>query len=197
MDPMEPAAEPPKEQPSRLHALGECFLMLGVAFLFWALVATGGSLYAGTGSRFGYSKDQAVTADIEACHRRGPVSFDGLGYWWSCTATVRTPDGRTTHPTLRHSIARPADVGTTIKIRERCGNDNSDCSYGLSRPYVWGVLLRILSVVEILTIPFLLYVALLLFLGAVLTERAELRVRRLLGKLVGKKYAPTDPGPTA
>jgi hypothetical protein len=197
MSDMEPVPPDRPSQPSRLRALRDSFLWFGGAFAVWAVVATGQSLYAGVGSHFGYSKEQTVAADVQSCHRSGPVSLDGLGYWWDCAAVVRTPDGRTRRLMLRHSIAGQGDVGKTLSIRERCGNDNSGCTYGRPRNLAWGVLLRLLGIFKFLAVPVLLFVGLITFLGAVLTERAEYRVRVLLGKMVGVKPGPRNTGPAS
>ena len=194
MSEMEPVLPDRLSRPSRLRALRDSLLWFGAAFAVWAVVATGQSLYAGVGSRFGYSKEQTVAADVQSCQRRGPVSLDGLGYWWDCAAVVRTPDGRTPSLTLRHSIAGQGDAGKKLSIRELCGNDNSGCTYGRPRNLAWGVLLRLLGIFEFLAIPVLLFVGLITFLGAVLTERAEYRVRVILGKMVGVKPGPRSTG---
>jgi hypothetical protein len=183
-------------RPSRLRALRDSSGFLGAVFLIWAVVATGQSVYAGVGSKFGYSKEQRVVADVQSCRRRGPISLDGLGYWSDCVAVVRTPDGRTPRVTLRHSIASQSDVGKTLSIRESCGDENANCTYGRPRNLAWGVLLRLLGMVEVLSIPVLLFVWLLGFLGAVLSDAAEYRVRIILGKIVGEKPEPRFGGPS-
>jgi hypothetical protein len=44
------------------------FRWFGAAFAVWAAVATGQRLYAGVDSRFGYSKEQTVAADVQSCN---------------------------------------------------------------------------------------------------------------------------------
>jgi hypothetical protein len=181
-----------KPEPSRAYAIRSGLTFFAMAFALWAVVSTATSFYAGVGSRFGYSKEQSVTADVQSCERRGPVSGDGIGYWTDCAAVVHTPDGRQAQVTLRHSIAGPADVGRTLTIREQCGNDNSGCTYGVPRNLAWGVLLRVLHMVEFLVVPALVLVGLIPFISAFLTRKGEYRFRVLLGRTVGKKPPPFE-----
>ncbi|GGK98570.1 DUF6346 domain-containing protein [Mangrovihabitans endophyticus] len=76
--------------------------------------------------------DYPAVAEVGRCHRYGPVSLDGFGWFWACEVTVRTADG-TVHAVVDGSKVTPNDAGRQVRFREYC--DDSGCSYG--RPTLW------------------------------------------------------------
>jgi len=47
------------------------------------------SLYPGAGAIRPGASEQPVRATVKECHRVGPLSGYGMGYWWICQAAVR------------------------------------------------------------------------------------------------------------
>jgi hypothetical protein len=108
------------------------------------------SFYPGAGAVKSTPAEQPAEATVGDCQRVGPVSGDGLGYWWHCGVTVRTPDGREVETVVEHSVVTPDDRGKTIEFREVCyGKDNSDCRYGRPASRVWALALSMLGIVRI------------------------------------------------
>jgi hypothetical protein len=151
-------------------------LLLG-AVVLWLIVATAGSLYGGTGgSDTAGARQRDVTAAVESCHRQGPVSLNGLGYWWTCQARV----GAATVE-LRHSVATRADVGHGVPVHELCtGTNHAECRYGRIVAGGWGVLIRVLDLIRIFLVPLMLFGAALEFFGLIFGERPYERLRARL-----------------
>ncbi|HEY0534998.1 MAG TPA: DUF6346 domain-containing protein [Actinoplanes sp.] len=167
----------------RLAALrGGLVFLLGAAVL-WAVVSTAGSIYGGTGgSTAAGRQERDVTAVVQSCRRQGPIGGNGLGYWWSCRAVVGA-----TSIDLRHSVATPADVGRSVRVHELCTGDNhTQCGYGRPVAYAWGLLVRLLDLVEDILLPVLLFLACFQLYGAVFGERAYDAVRHRLTKGSGR-----------
>jgi len=104
-----------------------------VGAVLWLLLATTAiSLYQGVGAIGAKGpSEQAVQGTVQACHRVGPLSDQGLGYWWICDITVHADGRADTQGVLTRSIATPDQIGQTIELRERCfGEQNTDCGYG-------------------------------------------------------------------
>lgn len=98
------------------------------AVAVWLAVNTAVSLYGGLGSHRGEQRDQRdTTAHVVSCSRRGPISTDGIGFWWHCRATVARAGGGTAGIVLGPSVAGPSDVGRDIAVRSDCDNDGGDC----------------------------------------------------------------------
>jgi hypothetical protein len=95
------------------------------------------SLYHGTGELYvGRATDTKAVAYTQHCTRVGPVSVDGFGYWWDCSAAVNTADGRWADITTHGSMLTAADIGRKTNMIESCGtSDHRDCTYG--RPIAW------------------------------------------------------------
>jgi len=95
------------------------------------------SLYHGTGEVYpGRATDTPAVAYAQHCTRVGPVSGEGFGYWWDCSAAVDTVDGRWADITTHRSMLTPADIGRRTNMIESCRTaDHRDCVYG--RPVAW------------------------------------------------------------
>ncbi|WP_229397952.1 DUF6346 domain-containing protein [Micromonospora okii] len=108
------------------------------------------SFYPGTGAVKSTPPEQPAEALVGDCQRVGPVSGDGLGYWWHCGVTVRTRDGREVETVVEHSVVTPRDRGKAVEFREVCyGKDNSDCRYGRPVARVWALALSMMGIVRI------------------------------------------------
>ncbi|WP_405095281.1 DUF6346 domain-containing protein [Micromonospora sp. NBC_01412] len=117
-----------------------------VSFLVFATLA---SLYPGTGVVKSTPREQPAEATVGDCQRVGPVSGDGLGYWWRCAVTVRTPDGRQVETVVGHSVVTPADRGKPVEFREACyAKGNADCRYGRPVLRIWALALSILGMLR-------------------------------------------------
>ncbi|GAA2186261.1 DUF6346 domain-containing protein [Micromonospora lupini] len=108
------------------------------------------SFYPGTSVVKSTPAERRAEATVQDCHRVGPVSGDGLGYWWHCAVTVRTNDGREVRTAVCHSVVTPDDRGQAIEFREACyGKANTDCRYGHPAWRVWALALSMLGMVRI------------------------------------------------
>lgn len=108
------------------------------------------SFYPGTGAVKSTPAEQPAEAEVGDCRRVGPVSGDGLGYWWHCAVTVRTHDGREVNTVVDHSVVTPGDRGKVIEFREVCyGKGNTDCRYGRPAWRVWALAVSMLGIVRI------------------------------------------------
>lgn len=125
------------------------------------------SLYPGTGSGWWGPPERAAVAEVTTCQRLGPLSIDGIGYWWICEVTVRVEDGRVVTTVVDHSIVTPADRGRRIGFREACrGGGFTDCSYGRPVAREWKVALAALKLVEWTILAFFVFaIVVLLDLG--------------------------------
>lgn len=115
-------------------------IVLAVAYGLTLLYLTLAGLYPGTGSirPFGPT-ERSVQVTVESCHRDGPVSRQGLGYWWTCRISVQQDGGRV-EAFVGRSIASPQDIGKTIALREACnGPGRSGCSYGAPVSGLWSL----------------------------------------------------------
>ncbi len=106
----------------------------GTGFVLLLVFATVFNLYKGTRSGYLGPEEHPAVARVGACERLGPVSRDGIGYWWQCHATVRVADGRVINTVVDRSILTPADAGRAVEFREACkgqeGKHLTGCSYG-------------------------------------------------------------------
>lgn len=118
------------------------FLLLPVV---WLVVLLSGqtliSFYQGTGSVHLGPPERPAVAEVDECHRLGPISADGFGYWWECQVVVRTADGRVMEVPISRSIVTPDDIGQEVEFREACwGDNNTKCAYGRPVSIWWGLL---------------------------------------------------------
>ncbi len=125
-------------------------ITLVVAYVLVLLYLTVATLYPGTGFVRPYGPtERPVQATVEECRQVGPVSDQGLGYWWVCRFAVRHDDGRVTEAVLGGSVASPQDVGMTTELSEACaGPGASRCYYGKPVALHWSLsygLFRILG----------------------------------------------------
>lgn len=133
------------------------------------------SLYPGTGSGWWGPPERAAVAEVTTCQRLGPLSIDGIGYWWICEVTVRVEDGRVVTTVVDHSIVTPADRGRRIGFREACrGGGFTDCSYGRPVAREWKVALAALKLVEWTILAFFVFAIVVLLISAVLGHRGRL-----------------------
>lgn len=143
----------PQERRDRSQALRNGLLFALAAALLWFAFATVSSAYGGTGrSSSASSRERNVTAVVQSCHRQGPISLNGFGYWWTCRAAV----GAATVE-LRHSVATQQDVGRSVPVHELCANTNyTDCKYGRIDTVGWGGVIQALHLIEVFLLPLLL-----------------------------------------
>jgi hypothetical protein len=130
----------------RLHALAAVALFAVVGIVAHLVSLTVLSLYPGTDviKRIGpvtlNIPQRPAVGEVGECRRVGPVSGNGLGYWWQCRVQVRTGDGRKVQTVLGNSVVSPHDAGRPVELREAClGRGNSDCRYGRPVNRGWGI----------------------------------------------------------
>jgi len=133
---------------SRRKSLAIAAAFLGGAFVLWVAVNTAASAYGGLGShRFERRVQSSTTAHVLSCARRGPISLDGVGYWWHCRATVPRAGGGTAETVLGPSVAHPSDVGHDITVRSDCDNNDGNCNYGNDNPPWVGGFIQIAGII--------------------------------------------------
>jgi hypothetical protein len=113
-----------------LRVLADAIAIAVATFLLAGALWTVGNLnpgvYPSTEGRYRHG-----TADVQECHRVGPVSLYGFGYWWRCEAEMTFADGGLVTVTVGHSIVSPDDIGRLVPFLEHCeGKDYEDCRYG-------------------------------------------------------------------
>ncbi len=145
------------EHAKRSQALRNSLIYALGAVVLWLAVATASSLYGGTGRDESLdSREQNVTATVVGpCHRQGTISLNGLGYWWTCRATVGSAAVE-----LRHSVATETDIGRGVQVHELCTKQHhTGCRYGrVDRLGVAGII-EALHVIELAILPLLLFAA--------------------------------------
>jgi hypothetical protein len=162
---------------------------LGVVLLL--VFATAFNLYKGTRSGYLGPEEHPAVAWTGSCERLGPVSHDGIGYWWQCHATVRVADGRVVNTVVDHSILTPADVGHAVEFREACkteaGKQPSGCSYGRPSGRGWKGAMAGLMLVERALIALCGFCVVLCLVRAVLGRRGY---AKLYARLSRRRVAP-------
>jgi hypothetical protein len=144
---------------------------VGIVLLltFWTVV----DLYKGPGSGWIGWPERSAVAQVGDCHRLGPVSRDGFGYWWKCQVSVRVANGRVVHTVVDRSIVTPADRGRQVEFREACKSGTTECSYG--RPVAvargWRAALAAMGIIEWCLLAFCAFMALILLVRAVAGPR--------------------------
>jgi hypothetical protein len=77
---------------------------------------------------------------VERCRHVGPLSDQGLGYWWVCRVLVPAAGRGEIEAVVDRSIATKDDVGTTIELREACFDPPAaDCNYGKPAGAGWQI----------------------------------------------------------
>jgi len=127
------------------------------------------SLYPGTRSGWFGPPERAAVAEVQACRRLGPLSIDGVGYWWKCQVTVRVGDGRVINTVVDRSIVTPADEGRKIRFREACRRGGfTGCSYGRPVGRGWKAAMGALQLVEWTVLAFFAFAVVLSLVRAAL-----------------------------
>lgn len=107
------------------------------------------SFYPGTGVVKSSPPERPAVATVQDCQRVGPVSSNGLGYWWHCDVTVHTQDGRQVVTTVYNSVVTPSDRGKEVEFREACfGEGNSRCEYGRPSAWTWAMAVQALYIIR-------------------------------------------------
>lgn len=103
-----------------------------VACALLLLYLTLDTLYPGTGSFRPYGPtERPVHVTAEECRRVGPVSDQGLGYWWACRITFQREGGQVAEAVVGGSIVRPEEIGTAVTLYAACDEpDGTDCRFG-------------------------------------------------------------------
>jgi len=142
-----------------------------------AISTTLESFYPGTRSGYLGPQERPAVAEVGACHRLGPVSVDGLGYWWECDVTVRVEDGRVVQTTVDRSIVTPSDAGRQVEFREGCERGGlTGCTYGLPVGRGWKTLIGLGQYVERILLAFLAFVVVVCLVRAVLGRDGYIRL---------------------
>jgi len=134
----------------RIRKVGVAVFNLAGAYLCLLLATTLVSFYQGVGAIGAQGPtERPVRATVQECHRVGPLSYRGLGYWWVCDIAVQA-DGRPgTQGVLTRSIATPDQIGQTLDLLERCyGEGNTDCGYGRHTNVWWDIYLVVVRFVR-------------------------------------------------
>jgi hypothetical protein len=134
----------------RLSDLGSAAVLLLIMVALYLLTASVIHLYRGNQDVRGRPVTGG-TATVGACQRSGPVSRYGLGYWWTCEATVQLEDGRTVATRLTNSVVTPTDRGTLVPIVEVCDKSHH-CYYWRPGNRVVAVAMRLLDVAAVITL---------------------------------------------
>jgi Family of unknown function (DUF6346) len=151
-----PDGDTRKPAKRRLPALLGALISFLCAVVLWSVVATASSIYGGTGRVHQDDDSQRdVTATVQSCTRQGPISLNGLGFWWTCRVTIGAGTVE-----VRHSVATEADVGRTVRVHELCADtDYTDCKYGRPSSIGWAGLIDALHLIEDFILPLLLFLS--------------------------------------
>ncbi len=153
----------------RVLTAGRMLLAVLIALVAIFTFATVNSFHHGTGITRSSKEDRPAVAQVGDCARLGPVSADGFGYWWQCDIVVTAVDGRVVRTTVSESLVTPADRGRPVELVERCRRGNVDnCHYGTEPQVGWGLLLALLSLVQIFVV---LLCALAVVIGSAMVIR--------------------------
>lgn len=107
------------------------------------------SFYPGTGVVKSTPKERPAVATVRGCQSVGPVSLNGLGYWWHCDVTVQTYDGRQVETRVYNSVVTPSDRGNPVQFREACyGEGNSNCRYGRPSSWTWAMAVQAFYIIR-------------------------------------------------
>ena len=136
---------------SRWRSLGASLVGWAALVVLYLVLQTIASAYPGplvtvTSPYTVSSTETLVEAEAGPCRREGPVSGSGFGYWWTCQAVIRRPDGATALVELRSSTLTPDDTGTRVTLEESCGAGGG-CAYGRPGYGGWTVPMRLLTYV--------------------------------------------------
>ncbi|WP_223874900.1 DUF6346 domain-containing protein [Salinispora vitiensis] len=124
--------------------------LLAAIPVLYLISETLASFYPGTGVIKSFPTERPAVATVQYCERVGPVSSNGLGYWWHCDVAVQTQDGRQVVTTVRRSIVTPADRGKSIEFREACyGAGNSECRYGRPSLRIWAMAVKLILMFQV------------------------------------------------
>ena len=164
----------------RLRFLAAAVVLVAVGILLLLAFATVFDLYKGTRSGWFGPPERPAVAQVGDCHRLGPVSRDGFGYWWKCRVSVRVANGRVVHTVVDRSIVTPADRGRQVEFREACKRDTITCSYGRPVARGWKVALGVMNLIEGCLLAFCAFIALLWLVGAVVGPRGFERLSNRL-----------------
>lgn len=66
-----------------------------------------------------------ATATVSQCEEVGPISLSGVGYWWSCLATITPEEGKAYEQTFNGSQFRPEDEGGDFPMVSAGRSSNS------------------------------------------------------------------------
>jgi hypothetical protein len=168
----------------RLKMLAGAVVMVAVGIVLLLAFGTVFGLYKGTSSGWFGPPERPAVAQVGDCHRLGPVSRDGFGYWWKCQVSVRVANGRVVHTMVYRSIVTPADRGRQVEFREACKNGTTKCSYGRPVARGWKVALGAMNLIEWCLLGFCAFMALLCLVRAVAGPRGY---ERLYHRLQGWK----------
>ncbi|BCJ59920.1 hypothetical protein Jiend_33420 [Micromonospora endophytica] len=118
----------------RLTQLATAVALIAAVVISTLVFDTVASFYPGTGAVRSTPAEQSAEAAVRDCQRVGPVSGEGLGYWWRCAVTVRTRDGREVKTVVGHSVVTPADRGSR-SISVKCATGRGIPIAGTAVPF--------------------------------------------------------------
>jgi hypothetical protein len=172
--PLGPGGSPPPSGGAiieRLKMFAGAVVAVAVGIVLLLAFATVFGLYKGTRSGWFGPAERSAVAQVGDCHRLGPVSRDGFGYWWKCQVSVRVANGRVVHTVVDRSIVTPADRGRQVEFREACKGGTTKCSYGRPVARGWKVALGLMNLIEWCLLGFCAFMALILLVRAVAGPR--------------------------
>lgn len=156
--------------------LAGAVVTVAVGIVLLLAFATVLDLYKGTNSGWIGPPERPAVAQVGDCHRLGPVSWDGFGYWWKCRVSVRVANGRVVHTVVYRSIVTPADRGRPVEFREACKGGTTRCSYGRPVARGWKVALAAMGLIEWCLLAACAFMALLCLVVAVAGPRGYKRL---------------------
>jgi uncharacterized protein DUF6346 len=164
----------------RVKMLLAAVVAAGTGFVLVLVFATVFNLYKGTRSGYLGPEEHPAVARVGACERLGPVSRDGIGYWWQCHAAVRVADGRVVNTVVDRSILTPADAGRAVEFREACkgqeGKHVTGCSYGRPVGRGWKGAVAALNFLERILVAVCAFGVVLFLVRGVLGRRGYARL---------------------
>nr|WP_228046060.1 DUF6346 domain-containing protein [Saccharopolyspora sp. HNM0983] len=136
----EPRPEPPQAPPDtrgRGRRIAHISSQILIRFLLAALFYTATGV-TGTSAVDGAPTERG-TALADECDYVGPLSLSGLGWWWSCDATITWPDGSTQQQPFKFSQLTPENHTTPQPVVRR-ELDNSGSNIVVDEPVPYAAL---------------------------------------------------------
>nr|WP_228046058.1 DUF6346 domain-containing protein [Saccharopolyspora sp. HNM0983] len=148
----EPRPEPPQAPPDTrgrgrriAHISSQILIRFLVLALFYTVTGATGSLMSDG------APTERGTALADECDYVGPLSISGLGWWWSCDATITWPDGSTQQQPFQFSFLTPENYTTPQPVvRHELDNRGSNIVVDEPTPYAalgWALFIPLIGMV--------------------------------------------------